>query len=156
MVDDDHSRRANGANAVALAAPHDRRLAWMESMDTIREGDLELAFEDVPDLFLLVVVEVHRRPGGDRVVGERHVLRVEELPMPAGSRLQDGEARHVDERHGRHPPTPLVALRHNYLVGAADFAEAGSVTTCARGCRAVRLSDSRLAGVAGRYSNVTT
>src|SRR5262249_28756886 len=66
---------------------HDHRATGLGHAHLTVDRERELAFDDVPYLFLRMVVLVK----GDRVLGdlvdpERHVVGVEETPLPARER----------------------------------------------------------------------
>jgi hypothetical protein len=81
---------------------HDHRAAGSDHALVSVHADRDRAGDDVPDLFLLVVMDVQRR-GAVRDVPdpERHVLRVEERPRPPGQRAAVEHVLGADEHLGR-------------------------------------------------------
>ena len=59
VVDHDRPGSTERANAMGLASGHDGRLTRVQPVGATRERDLELAFQEVPYLFLGVIMDVH-------------------------------------------------------------------------------------------------
>jgi hypothetical protein len=61
--------------------------------------DLDLTIDNIPDLLVRMRMLVDPGTCLNSVVGERHVLRMEETPLPAFPRLFYAEITYRDERH---------------------------------------------------------
>jgi len=76
-------------------------------------AECDLPVDDVPHLFLLVLVLVQRRGARrDVVVGERHGGGMEEAAAPSGEGLTGQHVGGSDERHVTRPvprPTPSTS-----------------------------------------------
>ena len=83
---------------------HHRDAAGAEHLFLAGDGEGHLAVDDVPHLFLLVLVLVQRRGAGrDVVVGERHGRGMEEPAAPPRKGLCRQHVGGSDERHVSSP-----------------------------------------------------
>ena len=104
MVDDDEPAVGERLDAVADVGGDDGDEAGAGAGGHAVDGDLDLAVEDLIDLFLGVMVLVDRRAGVEGVVDEGHGVGVEEPAAPAGQPLDDLQGVGVDDGHGLRPP----------------------------------------------------
>ena|SRR5436190_19916734 len=100
VIDDDSSHVGNGLHRVCSVWRNDRRTSRTSDPSLTGYCNLQLAIDDVPYLVIRMGMLMDPGAGLDRVVGERHVQRMEETPSPAFPRLLHDELICFDEHHG--------------------------------------------------------
>src|SRR5580704_4844829 len=111
MIDHDRLARSHRPDGMQRAGGNNAHKPRSGDSRLCADGDFQLAFDDVPDLFLRMIVTRDDRACVELIMPKGHAGRIEIPPMPARLALDNWQLGCVNKGHDPFPsrPSPCIS-----------------------------------------------